>query len=59
MKGTQQYAYDIISVENDNQKILDILEEYKNKCVIEALEDICNDEETEYIRHRIKELKIS
>ena len=32
-------------------------EQYANQRVIEALEDVCNDEETEYIRHRIKELK--
>ena len=37
--------------------IIDSMEEYANQRVIEELESICNDEETEYIRYRIKELK--
>tara|TARA_R110000868_G_scaffold1491_1_gene11671 strand:- start:444 stop:656 length:213 start_codon:yes stop_codon:yes gene_type:complete len=36
--------------------ILDAMEQYANQRVIEELENICNDEESEYIRYRIKEL---
>ena len=41
----------------ENKEVYDIIEKRINQRVIEELENICNDEETDYIIHRINELK--
>ena len=64
MKDKQQYTYDIIDAENDNQKILDLLEQYANERVIDELDKLkiedlgmYNGVEDVNIYKRIKELK--
>ena len=57
MKTIREIIAEYIPNKDISAEMVDKLYEYKNQRVIDELENICNDEETEYIRYRIKELK--